>query len=212
MSGAGYEPFGELAHRDGAENEPAAVTEMLRAAAFCWDAHLVPPQNDQRRWTAIGDPTEAAILAAAAKLGLSQEKLAVWPRPAELPFDSTRKRMTTIQRIDGAAVACVKGAPGEIFARCVAIRFRGGAAQSDDEWRRRAEAAHDAMARRGLRVLAVATRGVDPNLQAGDGWRVEDVERDLILLGLIAMEDPQRPEVASAIAACRQAGVRVVLH
>ena len=67
------------------------------------------------------------------------------------------------------------------------------------------------MARRGLRVLAVATRGVDPNSQANEGWHIEDVERDLILLGLIAMEDPPRPEVASAIAACRQAGVRVVM-
>jgi magnesium-transporting ATPase (P-type) len=211
LSGIGYEPFGGLAHRDGAENEPAAVTEMLRAAALCCDAHLVPPQNGQPRWAAIGDPTEAAILAAAAKIGLSQEKLAAWPRLAELPFDSTRKRMTTIQRIDGAAVACVKGAPGEIFARCVAVQHRCGAAPFDDELRQRAEVAHDAMARRGLRVLAVAARSVDPNLQAGDGWRVEDVERELTLLGLIAMEDPPRPEVASAIAACRRAGVRVVM-
>ena len=211
LSGTGYEPAGELAHRDGAENDPAAVTEMLRAAALCCDAHLVPPQNDQRRWAAIGDPTEAAILAAAAKLCLSQDKLAAWPRLAELPFDSTRKRMTTIQRIDGAAVACVKGAPGEIFSRCIAIRLHGFTAPFDDEWRRRAEAAQEATASRGLRVLAVATRSVDPNLQAGDGWRVEDVERELTLLGLIAMEDPPRPEVASAIAACHRAGVRVVM-
>ena len=211
LSGTGYEPVGELAHRDGAENDPATVTEMLRAAALCCDAHLVPPQNDQRRWTAIGDSTEAAILAAAAKLGLSQEKLATWPRLAELPFDSTRKRMTTIQRIDGDSVACVKGAPGEIFARSAKVRLRSGAAPFDDEWRRRAEVAHDAMASCGLRVLAVATRSVDPNSQANDGWRVEDVERDLTLLGLIAMEDPPRPEVASAIAACRQAGVRVMM-
>ena len=211
LSGTGYEPVGELSRRDGAEDGPAAVMEMLRAAALCCDAHLVPPQNDQRRWTAIGDSTEAAILVAAAKLDLSPEKLAAWPRLAELPFDSTRKRMTTIQQIDGSAVACVKGAPGEIFARCVAIRLRGGSAPFDDEWRRRAGAAHDAMARRGLRVLAVATRSVAPNSQANDGWRVEDVERELTLLGLIAMEDPPRPEVPSAIAACRQAGVRVVM-
>jgi magnesium-transporting ATPase (P-type) len=184
---------------------------MLRAAALCCDAHLVPPQNDQRWWTAIGDPTEAAILAAAAKHGLSREKLSAWPRLAELPFDSTRKRMTTIHRIDGDSVACVKGAPGEIFARCAAIRLRSGAAPFDEEWRQRAETAHDELARRGLRMLAVATRSVDPNSQAYDGWRVEDVERELTLLGLVAMEDPPRPEVASAIAACRQAGVRVMM-
>jgi P-type Ca2+ transporter type 2C len=211
LSGSGYETVGELAHRDGAENDPAAVTEMLRAAALCCDAHLVPSQNNRRRWTAIGDSTEAAILAAAAKLDLSRERLSAWPRLAELPFDSTRKRMTTIQRIDGDSVACVKGAPGEIFARSAKVRLRSGAAPFDDEWRRRAVAAHDAMARRGLRVLAVATRSVDPNSQANDGWRVEDVERELTLLGLIAMEDPPRPEVASAIAACRQAGVRVMM-
>jgi magnesium-transporting ATPase (P-type) len=211
LSGTGFEPVGELSRRDGAEDGPAAVMERLRAAALCCDAHLLPPQNDQRRWTAIGDSTEAAILAAAAKLDLSPEKLAAWPRLAELPFDSTRKRMTTIQQIDGAAVTCVKGAPGEIFARCVAIRLRGGSAPFDDEWRRRAGVAHDAMARLGLRVLAVATRSVAPNSEVNDGWRVEDVERELTLLGLIAMEDPPRPEVSSAIAACRQAGVRVVM-
>jgi magnesium-transporting ATPase (P-type) len=211
LSGTGYDPGGELAHKDGAENDPAAITEMLRVAALCCDAHLVPPKNDQWRWAAIGDPTEAAILSAAAKLGLSREKLSAWPRLAELPFDSSRKRMTSIQQINGAAVACVKGAPGEIFARCVAIRLRSGAEPFDGELRRRAEVAHDAMARRGLRVLAVATRGVDLNSQANDEWHVEGVERDLTLLGLIAMEDPPRPEVASAIAACRQAGVRVVM-
>ena len=107
---------------------------------------------------------------AAAKLGLSQEKLAAWPRLAELPFDSTRKRMTTIQRIDGDSAACVKGAPGEIFARCVAIRFRGFAAPFDGEWRRRAEAAHDEMARRGLRVLAVATRAFDGSNATARTW------------------------------------------
>jgi magnesium-transporting ATPase (P-type) len=95
LSGTGYEPVGELSRRDGAEDDLVAVTEMLRAAALCCDAHLVPPKNDRRRqqrWMAIGDPTEAAIRAAAARIGLSQNKLAAWPRLAELPFERSDVR------------------------------------------------------------------------------------------------------------------------
>lgn len=88
----------------------AAVRELLRTAALCCDARL-RPGHDGRKWDPVGDPTETAILTAAARLGLTEQQLAAWPRLAELPFDSVRKRMTTIQQIDGAMVACIKGAP-----------------------------------------------------------------------------------------------------
>ncbi len=210
VGGVGYEPVGGV-EPCGPQGDPAATSELLRAAALCCDAHLLPPSNQHPRWEAIGDPTEAAILVAAAKVGLSQDRLATWIRLAELPFDSTRKRMTTVQRIDGAPVACVKGAPSELFPRCTAVRWERSAVSFDASRRQAAREAHDALARRGLRVLAVATRNVDHAVQASDGWRVEDVENNLTLLGLLAMEDPPRPEVPAALAACHRAGVRVVM-
>jgi magnesium-transporting ATPase (P-type) len=210
LGGAGYEPTGTI--------EPIAQAaagsgawHLLRAAALCCDARLVPPPSARERWQVIGDPTEAAILVAAAKVGLSAETLGAWPRLAELPFDSVRKRMTTIQRIDGGPVACVKGAPSEVLPRCTAIAATDGPVPFDGPQREDAARAHDRLARRGLRVLAVAWRPVDAALPARDGWRAEAVERDLTLLGFLALEDPPRPEVPAAIAACRAAGVRVTM-
>ena len=210
VSGVGYEPVGtiEPESKNGSGGTTGFV-ELLRAAALCCDAQLVPPRDERNRWGAIGDPTEAAILVAAAKAGLSQEALAEWPRLAELPFDSTRKRMTTIQRIEGTAVACIKGAPSELFPRCSKILWNGDVVPFGDRQRQAAEASHNAMASRSLRVLAVAIRDVNSELENDNSWRADDVERELTLLGLLAMEDPPRPEVTDAVAACRRAGIRV---
>jgi len=209
FGGVGYEPAGTVEAVGGTGD--GAIRALLRAAALCCDAHLVAPDEGRTRWTAIGDPTEAALLVAAAKVGLPACRLDAWPRLAELPFDSTRKRMTTIQEIDGTPVACVKGAPSELFPRCASVRWGDGDVAFDTVRARAAQEAHDALARRGLRVLAVATRCIEPAQRDRNGWRVEEVERDLTLLGLVAMEDPPRPEVAAALAACHAAGVRVVM-
>jgi len=212
LSGAGYDPTGAVEPVTiGVAVERAAIWELLRAAALCCDARLVPPHNSHKRWECIGDPTEAAILVAAAKIGLSQETLGTWPRLAELPFDSTRRRMTTIQQIDGEAIACIKGALSELFPRCATIYWNGAAVPFNEGYVQSVQAAHDALAGRGLRVLGVATHAVRPDAHERDGWRVEAVERDLMLLGLLAMEDPPRPEVPAALAACHDAGVRVVM-
>jgi magnesium-transporting ATPase (P-type) len=210
VGGVGYDPVGELTPLDGTAGDAATARELLRAAALCCDARLVAPHATQARWHAIGDPTEAAILVAAAKVGCTQHDLARSPRLGELPFDSTRKRMTTIQRIDDVPVACVKGAPSEVFPRCTAARQGTAVVPFDDAHRQQAQATHDALARRGLRVLAVATRVV-PAARDHDGWHVDEVERDLILLGLLAMEDPPRPEVPAALVACHRAGIRVIM-
>jgi P-type Ca2+ transporter type 2C len=218
LSGTGYDLDGKLEGLE-ASADGTDVVEVLRVAALCCDAHLAADLDGQpdpksapvnHRSSAIGDPTEVAIIVAAAKAGLSAASLATWPRLSELPFDSTRKRMTTIQRIDGAPIACVKGAPSELFPRCITVLRGGGVLPLEDDCRRAAQAAQDAMARRGMRVLAVARRQVDEPTGT-DGWRVEDVERDLTLLGLVAMEDPPRREVPEAIAACRSAGVRPLM-
>jgi Ca2+-transporting ATPase len=211
VSGVGYEPVGGIESIGGGGSDPVAVRELLRAAALCCDARLLAPDQQRPRWEAVGDPTESAILAAAAKIGLPHESLAAWPRLAELPFDSTRKRMSTIQQIDGEPVACVKGAPSELLPRCRIARWEGAVGSFDEPHRRQVQAAHDAFASRGLRVLAVATRTVASALPDADGWRVEAVENDLTFLGLLAMEDPPRPQVPGALAACHRAGIQVTM-
>jgi magnesium-transporting ATPase (P-type) len=193
-----------------ASSAGVATIEVLRTAALCCDAHVTRRQ-DGKSWQALGDPTETAILIAAAQVGLVSERLAAWPRLAELPFDYVRKRMTTIQMVDAAAVACVKGAPSEIFPRCSTVPRNGTDLPFETNLLQAAEATQQEMTGRSLRVLAVATRPVDLSLQTTNGWPVEELEQDLTLLGLLAMEDPPRREVPDAIAACRRAGVRVVM-
>jgi magnesium-transporting ATPase (P-type) len=119
--------------------------------------------------------------------------------------------MTTVQLIDGRAMACVKGAPSEIFPRCTTMRRGLGAAPFGERERAAAEAALEALAERGMRVLAVAVRDLGAWANPHGDLRVEEVEQSLGLLGLVAMEDPPRPEVPQALADCRRAGVRVLM-
>jgi Ca2+-transporting ATPase len=210
-SGRGYEVDGKIEPVPDTEGDANLLLELLRTAALCCDARLLPPHGDRKKCTILGDPTEAALLVAAAKIGLLPEKMTLWPRLAELPFDSVRKRMTTIQQIDGALVACVKGAASEILPRCAAIRWGNESKPLDDRFRSTVQTEHDRLARKGLRVLAVATRRVPAELHGPSGWPAGEVERELTFLGLVAMEDPPRVEVPAAVAACREAGIRVVM-
>jgi magnesium-transporting ATPase (P-type) len=209
VGGRGYEAFGKL-ESVGNGYDTKFAEELLRVAALCSDAHVVEQQDLHRGFKVIGDPTEAAILVAASKAGISQDVLKSWPRLAELPFDSVRKRMTTIQQIDASPTACVKGAPSELFPRCVCVQWQGATVSLDESRLRAVREAHDKMAQRGLRVLAVASRRLEYEQRSGP-WRVEELEDHLTLLGLIGMEDPPRPEVPAALAACRRAGIRVLM-
>ena len=211
VSGVGYGPPGSIEAIGAGRNDPDALHELLRTAALCCDARLLPPDEQRLHWTAVGDPTEAAILTAAAKVDLAGAALAAWPRLAELPFDSARRRMSTIQQIDGTPVACVKGAASELLPRCSRARWDGAVGDFDTPRRAAVQAAHDDLARRGLRVLAVATRVVVPAPRDSGGWRGDQVETELTFLGLLAMEDPPRPEVPAALAACHRAGIQVMM-
>ncbi len=212
-SGVGYDPAGEF--RPAAGSAPGAgsgastdLLELLTGAALCNNARLLAPREG-RGWSILGDPTEAALLVAAAKAGLDEAALArEHPRLRELPFDSRRKRMSTVHARGGTEVAYVKGAPREILGLCTAVLFGGRAVPLDEETRVLILAANDEYARGSLRVLAVAQRDLPPRpeLTTAD-W----VERDLTFLGLVAMMDPPRPEVAAAVATCRRAGIRIAM-
>ncbi|WP_240957720.1 cation-translocating P-type ATPase [Streptomyces barkulensis] len=205
VSGVGYEPAGEV-------DDPAAVRPLLRAAAMCCDARLLPPAEHQG-WRVLGDTTEGALLVAAAKAGIDPDaEEAAAPRAAEHPFDPARKLMSTVHRASGGAdrppyTAFVKGAPHEVLARCEAVDWRGDRRELTPKVRAAVTAAHDEMASRGLRVLGVAHRRLPDGPRPGR----EETESGLTLLGLAGMLDPPRPEVSDAVEACRRAGVRIVM-
>jgi P-type Ca2+ transporter type 2C len=194
VEGVGYEPFGRFV-AGGHVIQPGPLAELLRAGLLCNDTRLVSHEGG---WTVVGDPTEGALVVLAEKGGLRQEQeVAHRPRVGELPFDSTRKLMTTVHLEAAGRVAYVKGAAEEILARSTL----------DEQERRRAGEAADGMARQALRVLALARRSLPPGLEVTrDG-----VERELEFLGLVGMHDPPRPEVADAVRRCRAAGIRVVM-
>ncbi|MEV0412883.1 cation-translocating P-type ATPase [Streptomyces sp. NPDC050448] len=204
--GVGYEPHGDVRidGRTPTADELAPVRELLTAAALCNDASLKPPRQpvtDAGQWTAVGDPMEAALLAAAAKAGCADpaELRRTHPRTQEVPFDSLRKRMTTIHRTPtGTALVCLKGAPETVLdAAILADRtdlLHGARQQSA------------LVAGRGYRVLAVAAteRSREPQDMA-------EAETGLRLLGLVAISDPPKATAAATLAACREAGITPVL-
>jgi P-type Ca2+ transporter type 2C len=211
VSGVGYSPDGQITSQAQpiSASGDADVRQLLLAAGLCNNARLLPPNHDSPRWTVLGDPTEAALCVAAGKGGLDLAADAQSaPRIRELPFDSRRKRMATIHQVGGFRIAYVKGAPKEVLALCTHIQA-GGEVQPLDHVRRTAIAQiNDEYARDGLRVLAVAMR----TLPAGSTeYTAEAVECSLTFLGLMAMVDPPRPEVAVAVEQCHQAGIRIVM-
>ena len=177
--------------------------DAMLAGALCSDARL--------EWragapTASGDPTEGALVVAAARDGVDQAReLEHWPRVGDIPFDSTRKRMTTVHiHPEGGWVALVKGAPDVLLDRC-ADTPKGPMTSGD---RTRILASNEEMAGKALRVIAVAWRRLD---RLPSKLEPEQMEQGLTFLGLFGLMDPPRPEVRSAVAKCHLAGVRPVM-
>ncbi len=208
-TGVGYEPRGEFQPAAGSRMvDSADLRELALAAVLCNNAKLVPPQGE-KGWTILGDPTEATLLVAGAKAGLSiADAVRDYPRLRELPFDSARKRMSTIHPRDGEEVAFVKGAPKEVLALCTSILVDGATLPMTEPWREQILVSNDAYARNALRVLAVARRTLP---ERPNGYTVNWVEQDLTFLGLVAMQDPPRPEVAAAVDKCHRAGIRIIM-
>ena len=223
VTGVGYAPEGEV--RVAGRRIRAVYDDDLRllvsGGALCSNARLLEAEEEGGRRTVLGDPTEASLLVAATKAGVDLSELeASCPRVRELPFESHRKRMTTIHQLsaplDGARrVAFVKGAPSEIVRLSTRCRAYEEVTEMTDELREKIRAANDAYSAAGLRVLAVAYRPLD----ARDGglprsmsaYTPESIERDLVFVGLEIMQDPPRPEVAEAVEQCRRAGIRIIM-
>ena len=182
--------------------------EALTIGALCSDAALAyGPGGDP---SASGDPTEAALVVAAAREGLDKNALERdLPRRGELPFDSERKLMSTIHPLPGGGFrVLVKGAPDVLLARCSSALGRLGRATLTGEVRRDILSANEAMAQRALRVLGTAYRDL---AELPEPLASGNLERGLTFAGLIGMMDPPRPEVRGAVAQCFAAGIRPVM-
>ncbi|WP_238613288.1 cation-translocating P-type ATPase [Candidatus Oscillochloris fontis] len=208
VQGGGYTPVGAIVLDGQPVGHDADLETLLRAAALCNDARLIAPPDPQGDWTILGDPTEAALLVAAHKAGLDLEtELQHAPRIHEIPFESRRKMMSSIHQ-PGQRVVYVKGAPNEVLACCVALRMNGALRPLDAALLDEISTIKDGLARSGLRVLGVAMRDLAPNCDLSSA---ATIETDLTFLGLIAMYDPPRPEVAAAVTQCHQAGIRIIM-
>jgi Ca2+-transporting ATPase len=234
-TGVGYAPEGVILETGKQVACPAGgeLRLLLLAAGLCNDSRILPPDGTSRSWTVLGDPTEAAMRVAAIKGGLNLEtEDQASPRLRELVFDSKRKRMSTIHQVsrnkergtrseergtrekprtsnlEPDLVAFVKGAPRETLALCTRIAMNGDDRPLSDEMRERIMSANDDYAGNGLRVLAVAMRRLPAGFR---DYSPDGVERDLTFLGLMAMMDPPRTEVAEAVEKCRRAGIRVIM-
>ncbi len=234
ISGTGYSVEGEF-FRDGkkvnlAKEYPGILT-ALWIGALNNDAILETDydENGKRTLRMVGDPTEGALLVAAAKGGALPAPLAqAYPRIEEIPFDSERKRMVTIHAIEQPEASDVspfydqkqkawyvvaqKGAPDVVLERCTHYQSRDdNAIPLDDEQRRRILAANDRMTDQALRVLGVAYRVVENLEYLQDGNLNYEIEQELIFVGLLGMIDPARPEVLPALQIARQAGIRTAM-
>lgn len=216
VTGEGYEPVGGIREASSVKREAfdhesrttdRALCALLEAAVLCNEATL---RREAGTWRIVGDPTEGALLVAGAKAGILKETLAA-ARPilGEAPFDSERKMMTVVRQESGGAVAYVKGAPDVLLRHCTHVLAENGAVTLLTEPARKAIlAANRAFAGEALRVLALARR---PLASVPTTFRADELERDLIFLGLAAMKDPLRPEAIEAVARCRRAGIRTVM-
>jgi P-type Ca2+ transporter type 2C len=200
VSGQGFEPKGVFL-RKGEESLPSgSLTALLRAAVLASDAHLVRGKGDGR-WEVKGDPTEGALVVAAAKAGMDKRELdKQMPRVAEIPFSSETKRMTTLHETSDGVVACAKGAPEIILDSCDRIVTGAGSVSLDRAARDAVHQVATEMASQALRVLAVAFKY---------GAHIRDAETGMTFLGLTGMIDPPRPEAEVAVRTCAEAGIMV---
>ncbi len=200
VSGAGYEPSGAFSHNGGSEQPTAELNALLTAAVLASDVKLV---QEGDTWNIKGDPTEGALVVAAAKAGLQKLDLdAKFPRLHEIPFTSETKRMTTLHKMNGKVKAFAKGAPEVVLKDCSWLMTANGSVLLNGAMKEDLLEVAGEMASEALRVLAIASK---PNTT------LEEAQTGMTFLGLAGMIDPPRSEVKSAIALCEQAGIRPVM-
>ncbi|WP_020014879.1 cation-translocating P-type ATPase [Promicromonospora sukumoe] len=210
LTGVGYRPEGEAVAGGVPLTDEGLVREavmVLGGGSLANDAQLTQADGG---WTVQGDPTEAAFLVAAHKLAGTVDRVAGFERRGEVPFTSERKLMSALVDPpgDGAWALVTKGAPDVLLPRCTDVQVGDGTVPLDDERRAAALDAVERLSRQAYRTLGVAYRRV-PEDTGPEG--LEEHESDLVYLGVVGIIDPPRPEVATAVAEARRAGIRIMM-
>ncbi len=199
VTGAGYEPKGDFL----LNNQPKTsntLKQLLLAGILASDARI---EQEGDKWVIKGDPTEGALITAAAKLGIEKtDSDKNFPRTNEIPFTSETKRMTTMHKTQGGITAYSKGAPEIILASATNILTDSGIKLLTEDDRKTILQTAQSMGESALRVLAIAYKPEED---------IKNSEKEMIFLGLVGMIDPPRPEAKSAIQTCREAGIKPIM-
>ncbi|HET7310646.1 MAG TPA: cation-transporting P-type ATPase [Mycobacteriales bacterium] len=189
----------DVADESASDEWEPSESALLRAAALCNDARLTPAQGPAHTWAGSGDPTETALLRTAARAGWHRELLEESaPRLAEWPFESSRRRMTTVHAQPGEPLAVTKGAPDVVLSESQLVDDAAVVVRAGD--------VAASMARDGFRVLAIAAGAIDTSVPDVDPDRLS-----LRLLGLVALADPVRATAAETVTAFRDAGIAPIV-
>lgn len=204
VTGTGYDPKGQILldqeEVQGLEESP--LERLLHVAVLANDASL---EEHPEGFKMLGDPTEGSLLSFAGKADIRQEDLeASYPRKAEIPFDSSRKMMTTFHQVGDQAYSYTKGAPDMVLERCSQVLTRDGIIDLTDQLREEILAVNSSFAQEALRVLSFAFKKTET---IPDQPKIEETEKDMVFVGLVGMIDPAREEVKDAIHQCKTAGI-----
>ncbi|MDO8142079.1 MAG: HAD-IC family P-type ATPase, partial [Candidatus Brocadiales bacterium] len=208
VSGTGYIPEGNFFSNSTplSEIEQQAVKKVLEIGVLCNNAYL---KKDNNTWKIVGDPTEGAILSAAGKAGIWKDELEKrLPLLSEIPFDSDRKKMSTVRSTPDSLLVCEKGAPDVILRDCTKIYHDGETRNLTENDIEVILNENNKMAGAALRVLGTAFKPLGHEMINRDP---DSIERDMIFTGLLAMMDPPRPEVKDAVVTCYDAGITTVM-
>lgn len=207
VEGSGYEPKGQIKLDDEKIEDEENIKLLMTISTLCNDANLTR-EGDQ--YKIIGDPTEGAMLTFSEKWGIVQEDLEEkHPRIEEIPFDSDRKMMTTFHNIEENYKSMTKGAPDIIISNSSKILLNGEIVDFTEDLKKKAMDENKNLAKQALRVMAYAFREFDSI--KNEDLTSENIERDMVFVGLTGMIDPPRPEAKKAVAECHSSGIDVVM-
>ena len=212
VSGIGYKPEGDILDQSGEPLSQERIDEleiMLDAATMASNAEIHQPDEDHHGWYPVGDPTEAALVTLSTKVGTrSPREDEENPELYEFPFDSERKRMSSVRQFGNRKQLAMKGATDSVLSVAKYIYKDGESVPITEDDKKRISEMNDAWSRNALRVLAIAFRPLD---ESGGDYVLEETEKDVVFLGLVGMIDPPKEGVKEAVASCRQAHIRIVI-
>ena len=212
FTGIGYEPEGDILDENGdplSEEQIEEIEVMMDAATMASNAEIHKPDEEHPNWYAVGDPTEAALVTMSTKIGTrSPKEDEENPELEEFPFESERKRMSSVRQFGEREVVTMKGATDSVLSVSKYIYRDGEAQPITEEDRERIREINESYSEQAMRVLAIAHRPLE---EGGEDYVQEEIEKDVIFLGLVGMIDPPREGVKEAVAECHDAKINTYI-